>query len=467
MFSMITSKPHSVRKRVVSNIYSKSYLQSSPEMHQISSTVIFDRLLPSLESFASTGKPVEILQFNFAIAMDFIMAYIFGVQNGTNFIQDVKSRQEWLHIYQSRRPYRFWDGEFPWFNSLLNSVGLGIIPQSINKYSGYIENWTLKYTKAAQESISGDKGTLTGNSTRDSSARVPKTTEPVVYTQLTTNLPEEASMSAYPSDLQIASELLDHLAAGQETTGITLTFLLHELSINPTMQANLRKEFLSLRPPIKFPTSKRSATHLPTPRDLDNLPLLNACIIETLRIHAAIPGPQPRITPHPSSSSPSSSSASSSLRGVSLAGSPPLPGGVRVSAQPYSLHRNADVYPDPESWRPERWLPHSSPYYSSSLFNDDENDHRRDFIDAQRLAEMNRWFWAFGSGGRMCIGRHFSMQEMQLVVAAIYTNYTTYVVEDDGGKLLQEDSYTAGPKKNRCVLGFRRWEQEQEKEMAS
>jgi hypothetical protein len=51
------------------------------------------------------------------------------------------------------------------------------------------------------------------------------------------------------------------------------------------------------------------------------------------------------------------------------------------------LHRNEEVFQEPEMWRPERWLEATQ----------DERD------------EMARWFWAFGSGGRMCIGNNLAV----------------------------------------------------------
>lgn len=44
--------------------------------------------------------------------------------------------------------------------------------------------------------------------------------------------------------------------------------------------------------------------------------------------------------------------------------------------------------------------------------------------------------------------------EMKLITAAIYTNYTTHVVDDEG--IEQKDAYTAPPEGNRLVLGFER-----------
>jgi cytochrome P450 len=47
---------------------------------------------------------------------------------------------------------------------------------------------------------------------------------------------------------------------------------------------------------------------------------------------------------------------------------------------------NEDVFPDASSFKPERWL-----------------------VDGPVKVEMNRWFWVFGSGGRMCVGSHFAI----------------------------------------------------------
>lgn len=362
MFSTAESKPHSYRRRVIANVYSKSYLQSSPEMHKIAQVMIFSRIFPILETAVIEQKPVEVLELSHAIAMDFIAAFMFGLQNGPNFTQDVSARRHFLATYRSRRPYRFWSGELPGLKSILSKIGPIIEPKFVQEATNYLENWTISRTKAAEKS----SATKVSYGEED----IPTTT-PIVYNQVhqsTLNNP-----FPYPQDLQIASELQDHWAAGQETSGITLCYLFHQLSLHPELQEQLRKEFLTLSPTLEHP--RPSNPKLPSPQSLDALPLLHACLMETLRLHAAIPGPEPRITP---------------TKPTSLAGSPPLPPGVRVSSQPYTLHRRADVFPDPEAWKPERWLE----------------------AREEQKAEMGRWFWAFGSGGRMCIGSNFAMQGM-------------------------------------------------------
>ena len=149
MFSTAESKPHAYRRRGIANVYSKSYLQSSPEMHKISRTMIFSRLLPLLESAATEQKPLDVLGLGHAIAMDFITAFIFGLQNGTNFTQDVSGRTQFLTIYRSRRPYRFWSSELLGLRSFLNRIGPIIEPRFVQEATNTLESWTLARAKAS------------------------------------------------------------------------------------------------------------------------------------------------------------------------------------------------------------------------------------------------------------------------------------------------------------------------------
>lgn len=327
--------------------------------------MLFDRLLPILESASAKEEPLDVLELNFSTTMDFVNAFIFGIRNGSNFLQDVKTRQHWLKVYRSRRPFQFWDGELPSLTLISSKIGFPVVPPWVKSATQEIENWALGRCRAAEESKASPS--------RKDDEGMPYTA-PLVYDKISVAIQASSidDPSTHPHELQVATELLDHLAAGQETSGITLTYLFHELSRNPSLQAALRAELLGLSPGLRYPPSTRMP-ELPSSRAVDSLPILHACLMETLRLHAAIPGPQPRITPGPP---------------LSLAGSPPLSPGVRVSAQAYSLHRNPDVFPEPEIWKPARWL--------------DPSDERK--------SEMARWFWAFGSGGRMCLGSNFAIQ---------------------------------------------------------
>ena len=158
-----------------------------------------------------------------------------------------------------------------------------------------------------------------------------------------------------------ASEVLDHLAAGFDTSAITLTYIVHELSTHKDIQSRLQDELRTLSPLLVASTPP----NLPNPKVVDALPVLHAIIWETLRLHSAIPGPQPRFTPP---------------QGCQLGphGEFFVPGGVRVSASAGILHQNEAVYERCSEWRPERWL-------------------GLDNVEEERRKDMeSRWFWAFG-----------------------------------------------------------------------
>ncbi|KAI4139162.1 MAG: hypothetical protein L6R39_006437 [Caloplaca ligustica] len=417
MFSIKESKPHSARKRMISNVYSKTFLQSSKDANDLTRSILLDRLLPVLDSSAASGSPVEVHELNYATTMDFVSSYIFGLGNDANFIQDVEMRKKYLSWHFKRSEHSFWFQEVPRLTQIIQSIGIHLVPKWVDLANNEIQAYLLGLCRRASQAVQ----THTGYVEKE------RGTHPVVYSQLTETLNKstgkgdlgENNQAPEIMELHLASELLDHVVAGMDTSAITLTYLFWEMSRHPGMQTALREELRNLRPSMAL----ENPTYLPGPRALDGLPLLHAIVMETLRRHTAIPGSQPRITPPAP---------------TSLAGSPPLPGGIRVSAQAYSLHRNEGVFPSPEVWNPERWFPELP----------------------QQKDEMMRWFWAFGSGGRMCIGSNFAMQELKYVTAAVYSNFTTSIVDDTG--IEQVDSYTAGPAGNQLQLRFTRLQPEGE-----
>lgn len=105
----------------------------------------------------------------------------------------------------------------------------------------------------------------------------------------------------------------------------------------------------------------------PSAEAADRLSYLDAIIKETLRLYAPLPASEPRSCPID----------------IKIDGNL-IPAGTVVSMSPYTLHRNPDVFPDPLKFNPERWLGQCGD-----------------------LVEMKKWFWAFSSGGRMCIGLQY------------------------------------------------------------
>ncbi|KAI9758848.1 MAG: hypothetical protein M4579_002794 [Chaenotheca gracillima] len=408
MFSTLDTKPHSVRKRMLSNVYSKSFLHSSPAMNAISANVFDTRFLPMLENASRTSTPVEVHDVWEALALDIITAYIFGRSVSSDFLHEQAQFEEYLFNYYSRHEYTFYAQEIPAFTAWLQKIGIKLVPDVTSIANEKLHSRCLRWCDAARQTVIRHE--------KEGSIYADPANEPVVFSKLyKAMITSNDDLEYENSRLDIASELFDHLSAGFETTGIAMTYITHHLSAQPHIQRKLREELLTM------PSSDK-----PSAKDIDTLPLLNAIIMETLRVQPSIPGAQPRITP---------------ISGASLVGCPNIPAGVRVNAQAYSLHRNPEVFPDPLEWHPERWIPNP-------------ND---SLADREAMAARYRWFWAFGSGGRMCVGKNFAMNEMKLTLAAVYSRYTTSIVDDAG--IEQTDGYTAHPKNKRLVLKFDRVEE--------
>lgn len=184
-------------------------------------------------------------------------------------------------------------------------------------------------------------------------------------------------------DLDVASECADHLLAGIDTTSDTLMFLVWALSRpeNAGVQERLVEECRALG------EAAVSAGGAVSVEAGDRMAFLEAVVRETLRLFAPLPASEPRTC----------------LVDVVVDGYV-IPGGTVCAMAPFSLHRNADVFAEPERWDPERWLRG----------------------DEKTLAEMKKWYWPFSSGGRMCIGMHLALAEMALV-PSIYRKYSTRI----------------------------------------
>jgi cytochrome P450 len=82
-----------------------------------------------------------------------------------------------------------------------------------------------------------------------------------------------------------------------------------------------------------------------------------------------------------------------------------LPAGIVVSPSIYLTHRRPDVYPDPEAFRPERFL--------------------------ERPAGTYTWI-PFGGGVRRCLGASFALFEMKVVLATILERVRLRTVAEPG-----------------------------------
>jgi hypothetical protein len=356
---------------MVSNIYSKSYLNNSVSQSAQSDIILNTRLIPVLEDSVSNAEDahgIDVHSLFCAVAMDFISAYCFGIERSSNFISDKTYREYWLKLYKTRKGYGFFAQELPGLSEALQYIGIRLTPRWVDGANRELEGWCKALSDATLEDLCRIGPALdTAN-------------DPVVVRTLLAGYEKERKTHGITSqiysttllnpELSVASEVFDHILAGQETTGVALTYLSHHLSQSLDLQALLRAELRTLQPSMVLRGGKMA---MPDPKQLHNLPILHAMILETVRRYAPAGGPEPRVVPSPSC----------------RIGVYEMPGGTRISASAFSLHRDERAYPCPEQWDYMRWL--------------------ADGGDTSSIQAATKQFWGFSSGGRMCLGSNFAM----------------------------------------------------------
>ncbi|CZT24350.1 related to cytochrome P450 monooxygenase [Ramularia collo-cygni] len=402
MFAMECRTEHSQRKRMVSNVYAKSTLQSSPALTKQTEIILRDRLYPRMRGAAQRGDVIELYDVFSAVTMDFVAAYVFGMKHSCDFITDVPAGVKFFEDFKSRQRYTFWPQELPNFTRWMEHLGLKwlLVPNWVASSNFSIEDWVMAMCNKAEASLKrGDH-------------LEPQDT-PTVYAQLRSTFIKSAQQSSGKEEstddildevkLHIASELVDHTLAGYDTSSITLTWMAWQLSRpqNLHWQQRLQQEISTLQGSLDA-------------KSIESLPVLHAVMMETLRLHAAIPGNQPRVTP----ALPAVTSLGDPEAGIVYKGLPP---GTRVQAQAWSLHRNPEVFPEPDEWNPARWLD----------------------AGEEQQREMGRWFWAFGSGGRMCVGSNLAMLDMKATMVGLWGCFSTEIVDDKG--MVPNGGYMAEP----------------------
>lgn len=162
-------------------------------------------------------------------------------------------------------------------------------------------------------------------------------------------------------DSMIRDELITLLVAGHETTSITMAWALNHLMRNPEVLEKLRAEVEAL-------PDGHSA------EDCTQLPYLTAVCQETLRLHPVL------------------SEIIRELQKPLELGGYHVPAGHCVAAIFSVIHTREDLYEDPLSFKPER------------------------FIDARLPSHQ---YFPFGGAPRRCIGSAFAMFEMKIVLATM------------------------------------------------
>lgn len=168
------------------------------------------------------------------------------------------------------------------------------------------------------------------------------------------------------SAVQLRDEVMTFVLAGHETTAVTVSWAVDLLGRNPEIAERLRRE-------VRDVLGDRA----PDLADLPRLGLARRVAEETLRLYPAVAALQRQAV------------AGDDIGGYEV------PAGARVVLCAYAMQRDPNLWPEPERFDPDRFLPERS-----------EGRHRFAAIP-------------FSGGPRLCIGHEFAMMEAQILIAML------------------------------------------------
>ncbi|KAJ9521287.1 hypothetical protein QJQ45_023003 [Haematococcus lacustris] len=169
-------------------------------------------------------------------------------------------------------------------------------------------------------------------------------------------------------DSELRDEVMTMVTAGHETSANVLAWAMYQLALHPEAVHQAVAEVQAVCGP---------GPEAVQPHHLPKLRYLEAVLQETLRLHPPVWAFDRQ-----------------------AAQQDELPGGVQIVQgsyillSPYALHRQPDLFPEPDAFKPER------------------------FLEGGSAAALPRFqYIPFGGGGRSCIGSTFAMYEMKVLLA--------------------------------------------------
>ncbi|EXJ56365.1 uncharacterized protein A1O5_12632 [Cladophialophora psammophila CBS 110553] len=187
------------------------------------------------------------------------------------------------------------------------------------------------------------------------------------------------------------------ISAGFDSTTVTITTILFCLMKYPASLEKLKQEL----------EAAQLSTPVPQWAEVNKLEYLDAVFKEAMRCNPFVTIPLERVVPR---------------GGVVIAGKH-IPAGTTIGSAAKVIHHNRELYgEDVEEFRPERWL-----------------------VDSDKRLAMERASMSFGSGKRICLGRHVAELEIKKLIPSLVLRFKMNIVTKDAS-LDSADGRTAFPK---------------------
>lgn len=315
-------------------------------------------LISSMKKKADKDEPLEMKEFFGPYSMDVVTSTAFSVDidslnNPSDpFVTNIKKMLK----FDLFSPIVLTIAFFPFMIPILEKLEFSFFPASVTDFF-----------YAALQKIKTD---------RETSKQ--KTRVDFLQLMIDSQQNNDSKQDKGLTDHEILSQAMIFLFAGYETTSSSLTFLSYNLATNPQVMKKLQEEVDATFPnkaPIQY-------------QELMQMEYLDCVINESLRLFP-IASRLERVA-----------KASVEINGFVI------PKGMVVVVPTWPMHRDPEIWPEPEKFKPERF-----------------SKENKETIDPYS-------YMPFGAGPRNCIGMRFALVVMKLAIVEILQRYSFSVCKE-------------------------------------
>ncbi|KAJ8284102.1 hypothetical protein COCON_G00029520 [Conger conger] len=316
-----------------------------------------NNLIKSIQKTSDSGKSANVKESFGAYSMDVVTSTSFSVDidslnNPSDpFVTHIKKMLK----FDPLNPLLIFIAFFPFMAPVLEKMDFALFPTSVTDFF-----------YASLRKIKSERRT-----------NVHKNRVDFLQLMVDSQIPENATVSKGEplkglTDHEILSQSMMYIFAGYETSSSTLSFLAYNLATNPETMIKLQEEIDQVFP------NKAPVTYEP----LMEMEYLDMVLNESLRLYP-IAARLERVCKQ-----------TVEINGVAI------PKGTVVMIPTYALHRDPELWSEPELFKPERF----------SKENKDKMDPHS--------------YLPFGAGPRNCIGMRFAILMMKLAMVQILQNFS-------------------------------------------
>lgn len=278
---------------------------------------------------------------------------------------------------------------FPLIGAMVRSMPLSLALKLVPAV-GFMKSWMQRVGMQVKK-IKSDPETM-------QQIKVEKRRKDTIFAQiLSSDLPESEL-----SDQRLIDEGVLIATAGSETTAWAITITTYHLMKNPAVLKRMREELATVEIPKGDPVAPWTT--------LEQLPYLTAVIKEGVRLAGGMLSRLPRIYDQP-------------IQYKEWT----IPAGTPVAMTPHLVSIDANIFPEPRRFIPERWLDHLE--------------------EGRTTSSLDKYIVSFGKGSRNCIGMHLAYAQLYMSIAAMVQRYNLEMFETDETDVTPtRDLFTAGVK---------------------